>query len=157
MYIQLTIKNLESIMRTQTIHFLCSLLCMFLLFTLSSCNDETDAVPTWEVFDGHIEQTYWEGTLTEMSDGEVERSSGIKIVFYDKGNGTYTINGHISAFQYSYESKIMSIYDEERAPGSDYSLTKNWWILYFSQDQLQIRTDISDDKNFKQLDLKRVY
>ena len=35
---------------------------MFLLFTLSSCNDETDAVPTWEVFDGHIEQTYWEGT-----------------------------------------------------------------------------------------------
>ena len=87
MYIQLTIKNLESIMRTQTIHFLSSLLCMFLLFTLSSCNDETDAVPTWEVFDGHIEQTYWEGTLTEMSDGEVERSSGIKIVFYDKGNG----------------------------------------------------------------------
>ena len=51
MYIQLTIKNLESIMRTQTIHFLSSLLCMFLLFTLSSCNDETDAVPTWEVFD----------------------------------------------------------------------------------------------------------
>ena len=32
MYIQLTIKNLESIMRTQTIHFLSSLLCMFLLF-----------------------------------------------------------------------------------------------------------------------------
>lgn len=63
MYIQLTIKNLESIMRTQTIHFLSSLLCMFLLFTLSSCNDETDAVPTWEVFDGHIEQTYWEGTI----------------------------------------------------------------------------------------------